>query len=617
MRESKFIKQNKEKWSEFETLFVEKNKDSNKLSKLFIQITDDLSYARTYYPNRSVRYYINELAQKVFSTIYKKPKRKKGVIGYFLFQEMPSIIYESRYNFIVTLFFFFISFTVGFVSSHYEKGFPEQILGSEYVEMTKDNIAKKDPMAVYKQDEEQKFMMAFRITINNIKVACYAFISGILFGLGTLFIMLSNGIMLGAFEYLFYEAHIMGEAFLAVFLHGMLEISSIVIAGAAGLTLANGLIFPGTFSRLQALQISGQKGLKILFTTIPLFVMAGTIEGFLTRYTEIPDPIRLFFILLCLVFIIGYYIWLPYKRWSTGKLVATSSEKVISISSKPIQLFEIKEIGTIFSQTFQIFQQHFTQIFKFGLLVSFVYSALGFIFYKYSKEDNFFLSENLLANFELSFYYSNFNLFIILNIILIELMTLYSFFIFQKITNQKANSNSFLNFIFNNKAFLLITLIGSFILNLYFLSSNGILYLFSLSPLLIIFVGFHGYNYGEENPMNQLIVGYRQAISQLLNVIFVYLIISFMAMMIYYLSMIAGSFFTELILTNLPEAWKNAQNVSAINFFFFSSFPFFLAGPLFIFSQGLLFYCHKEKFESINLSAKLLKLGKKKDKYGF
>lgn len=196
-------------------------------------------------------------------------------------------------------------------------------------------------------------------------------------------------------------------------------------------------------------------------------------------------------------------------------------------------------------------------------------------------------------------------------------MTLYSFFIFQKITNQKANSNSFLNFIFNNKAFLLITLIGSFILNLYFLSSNGILYLFSLSPLLIIFVGFHGYNYGEENPMNQLIVGYRQAISQLLNVIFVYLIISFMAMMIYYLSMIAGSFFTELILTNLPEAWKNAQNVSAINFFFFSSFPFFLAGPLFIFSQGLLFYCHKEKFESINLSAKLLKLGKKKDKYGF
>ena len=102
MRESKFIKQNKEKWSEFETLFDEKNKDSNKLSKLFIQITDDLSYARTYYPNRSVRYYINELAQKVFSTIYKKPKRKKGAISYFLFEEMPSIIYESRFNFIVT-----------------------------------------------------------------------------------------------------------------------------------------------------------------------------------------------------------------------------------------------------------------------------------------------------------------------------------------------------------------------------------------------------------------------------------------------------------------------------------------------------------------------------------
>jgi uncharacterized membrane protein SpoIIM required for sporulation len=617
MRESKFIKQNKEKWSEFETLFEEKNKDSNKLSKLFIQITDDLSYARTYYPNRSVRYYINELAQKVFSTIYKKPKRKKGAISYFLFEEMPSIIYESRFNFFVTLFFFFTAFSIGFVSSHYDKDFPEQILGSEYIEMTKDNIAKKDPMAVYKQEDDNKFMMAFRITINNIKVACYAFISGIFFGLGTLYIMLSNGIMLGAFEYLFFDAKIMGEAFLAVFLHGMLEISSIVIAGAAGLTLANGLIFPGTFTRMQALQISGQKGLKILFTTIPLFIMAGTIEGFLTRYTDIPDGIRLFFILLCLVFILGYYVWLPFQRWRSGKLVPTTNEKVITLSKKQIQLYEIKEIGTIFSQTFQVYQQYLNKLFNFGLKISIIYTLVCFAFYKLSNHEEQFLSHFLLDNMELSFHYYEPNLFIILNILLICLSIFYSFYIFQKIINSSFESQSFLNFIVNNKMLLLLTFICSFLINLYFFSPTGILYLLCLSPILLLFTGLHGYKNTKEQAFSELIKGYKQSFSNFINVLFIYLIMAFMASLIYIASLILGSFFTNIILTNLPESWKNAQSFAAINFFFFSSFPILIATPLFVISQGFLYYCHKEKFESISLSVKLSNLGKKRDKYGF
>ena len=617
MRESKFIKQNKEKWSEFETLFDEKNKDSNKLSKLFIQITDDLSYARTYYPNRSVRYYINELAQKVFSTIYKKPKRKKGAISYFLFEEMPSIIYESRFNFIVTFFFFFTAFSIGFVSSHYDKDFPEQILGTDYIEMTKDNIAKKDPMAVYKQDDENKFMMAFRITINNIKVACYAFISGILFGLGTLYIMFSNGIILGAFEYLFYDANIMGEAFLAVFLHGMLEISSIVIAGAAGLTLANGLIFPGTFTRLQALQISGQKGLKILLTTIPLFIMAGTIEGFLTRYTDIPDGIRLFFILLCLAFIIGYYIWLPFQRWRSGKLVPTTNEKVITLNKNPIHLYEIKEIGTIFSQTFQVYQQYLNQLFKFGLKISIIYTIVCYAFYKLANHEDFFLSHFLLDNIDLSFHYYEPNLFMVLNILLISNAIIYGFYIFQKIINSYFESQSFLNFIVNNKMLFLLSLICSFLINLYFFSPTGILYLLFLSPLLLLFTGLHGYKNTNEQPFSELLNGYKQALNQFLYVLFVFLIMAFMASMIYLASLILGSFLTNIILTNLPESWKDAQSYAAINFFFFSSFPILMATPLFVISQGFLYYCHKEKFESISLSAKLSNLGKKRDKYGF
>ena len=69
MRETGFIKQNKEKWKEFEKTLNYKDKDPDKLNNLFIQITDDLSYSRTFYPNRSVRVYLNNLAQQIFHSI--------------------------------------------------------------------------------------------------------------------------------------------------------------------------------------------------------------------------------------------------------------------------------------------------------------------------------------------------------------------------------------------------------------------------------------------------------------------------------------------------------------------------------------------------------------------
>ena len=74
MRETNFIEQNKKKWKDFERVLDGQYEDPEKLNELFIQVTDDLSYSRTYYPNRSVRVYLNGLAQKVFFSIYKSKK---------------------------------------------------------------------------------------------------------------------------------------------------------------------------------------------------------------------------------------------------------------------------------------------------------------------------------------------------------------------------------------------------------------------------------------------------------------------------------------------------------------------------------------------------------------
>ena len=82
MRETKFIKENQEKWREFEQILNGKTASPDKLSDLFIQITDDLSHARTFYPHRSVRVYLNGLAQRIFLKFIKAKKHQLAVCGH-------------------------------------------------------------------------------------------------------------------------------------------------------------------------------------------------------------------------------------------------------------------------------------------------------------------------------------------------------------------------------------------------------------------------------------------------------------------------------------------------------------------------------------------------------
>jgi uncharacterized membrane protein SpoIIM required for sporulation len=119
--------------------------------------------------------------------------------------------------------------------------------------------------------------------------------------------------MLGAFEGFFAQHILLGESLLAVFLHGTLEISAIIVAGAAGLALGNSWLFPKTYSRIVSLRRGSRRGLKIVVGTVPLFIVAGFIEGFVTRHTELPDMLRGGFILLSLSFVIFYYIIYPQR----------------------------------------------------------------------------------------------------------------------------------------------------------------------------------------------------------------------------------------------------------------------------------------------------------------
>lgn len=376
MRESSFINQNKQKWQEAERMLDQSPKDPDQLNDLFIQVTDDLSYSRTFYPNRSVRAYLNGLAQKIFSAIYQKRKFKFTRIKDFALEELPLIIYETRRNFLIAFLVFLVAFIIGVVSSKMYPDFAETILGPDYIEMTKENIAKGDPMAVYKA--KGRFAMSLAITMNNLWVSFLTFVLGIVYGVGTLFVLISNGVMVGAFQYFFIERGLFWESFLAIWTHGTIEISAIVIAGAAGITMGRGLAFPGTYSRLRSFQQSAKRGLKIMVGIMPLFVVAGFFEGYLTRQTETPDAIRLIFILGCLAFIF-FYFWL-YPRMVYRRRGRKPLKKAVLAPEldQTIRFREIKTSGTIFNDAFIFFRQHLRFAFLLALGFAIVYCALVF-----------------------------------------------------------------------------------------------------------------------------------------------------------------------------------------------------------------------------------------------
>lgn len=147
---------------------------------------------------------------------------------------------------------------MGIVSAANDDNFVRLILGNGYVDMTLDNIARGEPMAVYNGSEEVPMFLG--ITLNNIMVSFNVFAMGLLTSFGTGWLLFNNGVMLGAFQTFFFKHGLLGESMLAIWLHGTLEIWAIIVAGAAGLALGNGWLFPGTYSRKESFMREPRKG---------------------------------------------------------------------------------------------------------------------------------------------------------------------------------------------------------------------------------------------------------------------------------------------------------------------------------------------------------------------
>ncbi|HMH23960.1 MAG TPA: stage II sporulation protein M [Puia sp.] len=308
MREGLFIKKNIDKWKEYQYLPAT---DPDEMAGQFTELVNDLGYSKTFYPQSKVTQYLNGLASRIYLGIYRNKKEESSRIFRFWKSELPLVV-RKYHREIGYAFLIFTSFAIlaAFSAAH-DETFVRGVLGDRYVDMTEENISKGDPFGVYKSDDQ--FSMFLRIALNNIKVSFFTFVIGIVLSLGSVWMLFKNGVMVGAFQYYFFSKGLGLKSILVIWIHGTLEISSIIIAGGAGLVLGNSILFPGTHKRVHSLKRGAKDGLKLMVGLVPVFIAAAFLEGFVTRYSTMPVLISSSILLFSLFFIIWYFVIYPVR----------------------------------------------------------------------------------------------------------------------------------------------------------------------------------------------------------------------------------------------------------------------------------------------------------------
>jgi uncharacterized membrane protein SpoIIM required for sporulation len=610
MKESKFIEQNKEKWVKFEQLLSSDSKDPDKLSDFFIKITDDLSYARTFYNNRSIRLYLNNICQQLFYLIYKSPKKRRfSSFTDFWKTELPLIAYQARGELLTALIVFVLAVAIGVISSINDPEFVRVILGNEYVDMTIANIESGDPMAVYKKMNEVDMVLG--ITLNNLIVAVKTFLMGILWAAGSIIILLYNGIMVGAFQYFFVEQGLFAESFLTIWLHGTLEMSAFVIAAAGGILLGKGIIAPGSYTRVQSFQMAAKKGAKLFLGIAPIIVFAAIIESFITRYTEAPDILRLTLILISLASILFYYVWYP--RTLANKGLTLDDQEGLQASPD----FDIKCEGIIKSgveilrDTFLFYRKYGNRILKVNLIASLIYLPIAvFVVLPTITSGSFSHNyQDWFLSFASLFNYESHPELLILNPLL---FAIHSFFIakifYEDVSGNKISSRGRKIYF---SYFLFSILMNLILFSTFFIGPGWeLLISFLVSPLLMIslfVIVFEGVE-GIKNPINRAWALLKGNYGFIYGLSIIVLLITTLGYL--FLTSPFPLFYVEFIQWNIPISNETLEIVLITLSTFTSIFTTLLAAPLYMISMYLAYFTCKEINEAHGLRSQLEAFGK-------
>ena len=255
------------------------------LGLLYRQTASDLATVREDITSRPFTSYLNQLLSRAHNLIYMgRSPNWSGILTFYV-ETYPRIFRETFPLVLLSALVFIAGGLAGVVVTLRDPGFAHQILGPQMIEtIEKRQMWTESILAV-------KPMAASGIMTNNITVGFAMFAAGITAGLGTLWMLITNGLLMGVLAVATARAGMALQLWSFVAGHGALELPAIFIAAGGGLEIARGLLFPGMMPRKDSLQLAGNRATKLLLGTIPLLVVAGVIEAFISP-VKIATPLK-------------------------------------------------------------------------------------------------------------------------------------------------------------------------------------------------------------------------------------------------------------------------------------------------------------------------------------
>jgi uncharacterized membrane protein SpoIIM required for sporulation len=201
--------------------------------------------------------------------------RAIGIVGFYR-DTFPQVFHDTLpYTLTACAIFFALAFA-GWMMASFDPGFQHYFLGPvmmqsiEKHQMWTQSVVSIKPLA------------SSAIMTNNLTVSLATFAYGVTAGIGTVWMLAFNGLLLGVVGAACWQADMSNQLWSFVAPHGVLELPAIFIAGGAGLLIAKGLLFPGTLPRGASLVAEGRRAVRLVLGIIPLLVVAGTVEGFVS-----------------------------------------------------------------------------------------------------------------------------------------------------------------------------------------------------------------------------------------------------------------------------------------------------------------------------------------------
>jgi len=280
----KFIESRRPRWEKLETTIqsLERGRLSASeligLTRLYREATADLARLQTFQNQESLedelKAYLNHLVARAYSQIYRSSPPRMASLWRFLRSGFPATFRETLLWTLLALSLFTLGLAYGFITAISDSSFVALIVPPQLIQKVEGGTVWFDSILAVKP------LASSLIMTNNISVSFLAFAMGMTFGLGTFYLMVFNGLMVGTLAGLCYTHGLSVPFWSFVLPHGVIELTAIFIAGGAGFLLGGALLFPGDLPRKDALLKRARQAGRLILGCVPLLVIAGIVEAF-------------------------------------------------------------------------------------------------------------------------------------------------------------------------------------------------------------------------------------------------------------------------------------------------------------------------------------------------